>query len=100
MEEQRVKSGKDNCEKQDGGIYLFYQKLFPYKAMLGLPWTACNAGDPGLTPGLGRSPGGGHGKPLQYYSLENPMNREAWKAAVHGAIQSQTRLKQQQSNVS
>ena len=38
MEEQRVKSGKDNCEEQEGGIYLFYQKLFPYKAMLRLPW--------------------------------------------------------------
>ena len=43
-----------------------------------------NAGDTGLIPGLGRSPGGGHGNPLQYSCLENPMDREAWRATVHG----------------
>ena len=37
-----------------------------------------NAGDPGSSPGLGRSPGEGNGNPLQYYCLENPMDREAW----------------------
>ena len=37
-----------------------------------------NAGDPGLSPGLGRSPGEGNGNPLQYYCLENPMDRGAW----------------------
>ena len=37
-----------------------------------------NAGDPGSSPGLGRSPGEGNGNPLQYYCLENPMNRGAW----------------------
>ena len=37
--------------------------------------SACNAGDPGWIPGLGRSPGGGNGNPLQYSCLENPMNR-------------------------
>ena len=36
--------------------------------------STCNAGDPSLIPGLGRSPGGGHGNPLQYYCLENPMD--------------------------
>ena len=44
-----------------------------------------NVGDPGLIPGLGRSPGEGNGSPLQYYCLENPMDRGAWWAAVHGA---------------
>ena len=47
-----------------------------------------NAGDPGSSPGLkiglGRSPGEGNGNPLQYYCLENPMDRGAWKATVHG----------------
>ena len=38
---------------------------------------ACNVGDLGSIPGLGRSPGGGHGNPLQYYGLENPMDRGA-----------------------
>ena len=40
--------------------------------------SACNAGDPGLIPGLGRSPGEGNGSPLQYSCLENPMDRGAW----------------------
>ena len=47
---------------------------------------ACNAGDTGDTssvPGLGRSPGGGHGNPLLCSCLENPMDREAWRATVH-----------------
>ena len=39
--------------------------------------SACDAGDLGLIPGSGRSPGGGHGNPLQYFCLENPMDREA-----------------------
>ena len=46
--------------------------------------STCNAGDPGLIPGLGRSPGGGNGSPLQYSCLGNPMDREAWWATVHG----------------
>ena len=46
--------------------------------------SACNAGDMGLTPALGRSPGGGHGNPLQYSCLENSMDRGAWWAAVPG----------------
>ena len=53
----------------------------------------CNAEDLGLSPGLGRSPGQGHGNPLQYFCLENPMDREAWWAAVQGVTKSQTQLK-------
>ena len=54
--------------------------------------SACNAGDPGLIPGLGRSPGEGNGIPLQYSCLEDPMDREAWRATVHGVAKSRTRL--------
>ena len=43
-----------------------------------------NAGDMGSIPGSGRSPGEGNGKPLQYSSLENPMDRGDWQAIVHG----------------
>ena len=43
-----------------------------------------NAGYLGLIPGSGRSPGGGNGNPLQYSCLENPMDRGAWRATVHG----------------
>ena len=46
--------------------------------------SACSAGDPGLIPGLGRSTGEGNGNPLQYSCLENPMDRGAWQAIVHG----------------
>ena len=61
--------------------------------MLGLLWwlsgkeSTCNTGDAkdaGSIPGLGIFPGGGHGNPLQYSCLENPMGRGAWWAAVHG----------------
>ena len=55
-----------------------------------------NAGDirgVGLIPGLGKSPGGGYGNPLQYSGLENPMDRGAWRATVHEVTRSQTRLK-------
>ena len=50
--------------------------------------------DSGLIPGSGRSPGGGHGKPLQYPCLENPVDRESWWAIVHRIAKSQTRLGQ------
>ena len=48
--------------------------------------------DAALIPGWGRSPGGGHGHPLQYSCLENPMDRRAWQAAVHGVTKSWTGL--------
>ena len=54
--------------------------------------STCNAGDPGLILGLGRSPGGGHGNPLQCLCPENPMAREAWWATVHGVTKSGTQL--------
>ena len=51
-----------------------------------------SVGDLGLIPGLGRSPGERHGNPLQYSCLENPMDREAKRATIHGVAKSQTRL--------
>ena len=54
--------------------------------------SAYNAGDPGSIPGSGRSPGEGNGNLLQYSCLENPMDRGAWWAAVHGVAKSWTRL--------
>ena len=50
--------------------------------------SACNAGDPGSIPGLGRCPGEGNGNPLQYSCLENPMDRGAWWTTVHGVTKS------------
>ena len=54
--------------------------------------SACNAGDPGSIPGLGRSPGEGNGNALQDSYLENPRDGGAWWATVHGIAKSQTRL--------
>ena len=48
----------------------------------------CIAGDLALIRGLGRSPGGGHGHPLQYSYLENAMDRGAWRTTVHGVAKS------------
>ena len=55
--------------------------------------SACNAGDPNSVLELGRSPGEGHGNLLQYSCLDNPMDRAASWATVHGIPKSQTRLK-------
>ena len=54
--------------------------------------SACNAGDLGSAPGLGRSPGEGNGNPLQYSCLENPMDGRVWWATVHRVAKSWTRL--------
>ena len=69
----------------------------PYRAWWGFPGGsvgkefACDAGDPGLIPGLGKTPGERDGNPVQYFCLENPMDRGAWWwAAVHGVAKSQT----------
>ena len=55
-----------------------------------LPSVQEKLGDTGSMPGSGRSPEGGHDNPLQYSCLENPMNREAWRATVHGVTKSRT----------
>ena len=58
-----------------------------------LPANAGDVKDMGWLPGSGRSPGGGHGNPLQCSCLETPVDRGAWWAAVHQVAQSRTRLK-------
>ena len=74
-------------------IKLFLELKFPLDLKILLKWdmgssvsksSACNAGDPGLIPGSGRSPEERNGNPLQYSRLENPMDRGAWWATVHG----------------
>ena len=54
--------------------------------------SACNAGDAGSTPGLGKFPGEGNGTPLQYPCQENPMDRGAWRATDHNLAKSRTQL--------
>ena len=77
--------------------YLAYRCCFWASQMvLVVKNSPANAGDRkdvGSIPGLGRSPGGGHGNPLQYSCLENPMDRGAWKATVHSVAECRTQLK-------
>ena len=63
-------------------------KAFPHSLVR--QQSACNAGDPGSIPGSGRSPGMGDGNPLQCSCLENPTDRGAWRATVHGVAKSDT----------
>ena len=58
-----------------------------------LPANAGDTRNTGSIPGMGRSPRGGHGDPLQYSCLEDPMDRGAWQAIVHGVAKSRTCLK-------
>ena len=60
--------------------------------MKNLPVNAGDLRDRGSIPGLERYPGGGHGNPFQYSCLENPMDREAWQATVHGVGKSGSQL--------
>ena len=78
-----------------GASRLPFEYLSPSDVlMMGFPGgsevkaSACNAGDLGSIPGLGRSPGEGNGNPLQYYCLENPMGGGAWWATVHEVTKS------------
>ena len=64
--------------------------LTGFPGSLGSKESTYNAGDTGLIPGLGRFPGEGNGNLLQYFVLENPMDRGAWRATVHGVTKSQT----------
>ena len=57
-----------------------------------LPANAGDIIDEGLTPGSGRSPGGGHGNALQYSCLENSMESGVWQATVHGVGKSRAKL--------
>ena len=76
--------------------------LRDFQVALGVKNLSANAGDlrdVGLILGSGRSPGGGHGNPLQYSCLENPMDRGPWLAIVLGVTKSQTRLKRLSTHV-
>ena len=88
------------CSVQLSGVWMM-QLLIPLSSsksimgFLGGPMVKnppANAGDVGLIPGWGRSPGGGNGNPLQYSCLENPMDRGVWWVTVHGVMKSWTWL--------
>ena len=75
-------------KKKDG----LKEILWGFPCSSGGKVSACNAGDLGLIPESGRSPGEGNGNPLQYSCLENPMDQGTWWATVHGVTKSQTQL--------
>ena len=74
------------------GLFLHKGLWAPQVALMvkNLP---AKTGDAGSIPGSGTSPGGGHGNPLQYSCLENPVDRGAWSATVHRVSKSRTRLR-------
>ena len=85
----------------DGGCVALRKQLYVFvisRHEVGFPGgsggkeSASNAGDPGLIPGLERSPGEGNGNLLQYSCLENPMDGGTWQATAYGVAKSQTRL--------
>ena len=79
-------------------VLVFYIYIHLYTGFRGVsviknpPAKAGDVRDPGLIPGLGRSPEGENSYPLQYCCLGNPMDREAWWAIVHGVTESQTQV--------
>ena len=87
----RIKYRWLNCKRS-------YKVAYYLSLLLGFPGSsdskepACNVEDPGLIPGSGRPPGEGNGNPLQYSCLENPMDRGAWWATVHGVAKSWAQL--------
>ena len=87
-----------SSEAQPCGMTLASVLSCPYVPIRGFPGgsevkaSACNAGDPGSIPELGRSPGEGNGNPLQYSCRENTMEGRAWQTTVHGVAKSRTRL--------
>ena len=72
-------------DKLGGGVNVYILSCMGFPGGSDGKEFACIVGDLGSIPGLGRSPGGGHGNLLQYSSLENPMDRGAWWAVVHGS---------------
>ena len=72
--------------------FILFNKVLGFPGGLEVKASASSAGDLGSIPGSGRSPGEGNGNPLQYSCLENPVDRGAWWATVHGVAKSWTRL--------
>ena len=92
-----------HCKCSDRHLYMLN---IQYNYQTGFPGGSedkvsdCNAGDLGLIPGSGRSPGEGNGNPIQYSCLENPMDRGVWWATVHGVAKSWTQLSDFTQNLS
>ena len=87
---------EDAEERRDSFLLICFMLFSTSQVALGVKNPPANAGDmrdAGSIPGSERSPGGGHGIPLQYSGLQNPMDRGAWRATVPRVTKSQTRLR-------
>ena len=71
-------------------VFIYCCKMLSFPSGSNGKESVCNAGDLGSFVGLGRSPGEGNGHPLQYSFLENSVDKEAWRAIVHGVTWGQT----------
>ena len=80
-----VVSATHCTEHMIGAQYMFVECIKGFPGGAEVKVSACNVGDLGSIPGLGRSPGEGNGNPFQYSCLENPMDGGAWWATVHGS---------------
>ena len=89
-------SGRKELGTTEWLILTYLNRIWSSQVALVVKNLTANAGDirvMGLIPGSGRSPGGVHDNPLQYFCLENPMDRGAWWATVHKVAKSRTQLK-------
>ena len=95
------KANPDGGQRGYNKLLRHFEFMFVTKVCLGFPGgsddkeSVCNAGNPSLIPGSGRSPGEGNGNPLQYSYQENSMHREAWRASVHGVAKNRMQLRNQ-----
>ena len=83
-----IKKGLPQCDVLS--CLVMSNSLRSYGLWLSIKESACSeeaTGDTGSIPGSGRSPGGGHGNPLQYSCPENPMHRGAWQLTIHKVLQ-------------
>ena len=103
--QQCLVEGLGHCRLYWQPGFLFFSCLCAKRQMrMGFPGgsdgkeSACNAGDLGSIPGLGRFPGEGNGNPLEYSCLENSMDWRAWWATVHGVAKSQMWLSDEHSS--
>ena len=87
------KQEKVSAQARKGCLLVPTRQSWRQKVRTSLVVIICIKGFPKFNPWVGRSPGGGHGNPLRYSCLENPMDRGAWWAAVHGVTKSRTWLK-------
>jgi len=89
----RARRDENHDTESGGGSWdVFWWELLGFPGGSDSQDSSCNAGNPGLILGSGRSPGEGNGYPLQYSCLENSKDRGVWQATVHGVTKSQTQL--------